>query len=273
MSMSINTNAGAFVALQMLNKTNQELTTTQNRINTGLRVASARDNSAAFAIAQNLRGDLRGLSAAMDSMRRASSVLDVGINATETVQDLLIELKGKAVAASDAGIDTESRAALLRDYNALSAQMTDIINAASFSGTNLVSATPASLSAIIDDSGARTIAVAGVNLGAQLTFARTMATNVTTATIQAQLAAIDASMANVSATLSTFSAKANQIETQLAFTQKLSDAVETGLGKLIDADLAREHARLQSLQIKQQLGIQALSIANQAPQSILALFN
>ncbi len=273
MSMSINTNAAAFVALQNLTKTNQELATTQNRINTGLRVNSARDNSAAFAMAQNLRGDLRGLSAAMDSMRRSSSALDVGIDATETVHDLLIELKGKAVAASDVGLDADSRASLIRDYNALSAQITDIVNAASFNGTNIISAAPASLSAIIDDSGTRTIAVAGTSVETQLSFARTLATSSSAATVQGQLAAIDASMTNVANTLSTFGAKARQIETQLAFTQKLSDVVETGLGNLIDADLAREHARLQSLQIKQQLGLQALSIANQAPQSILALFN
>lgn len=272
MTLSVNTNASALTALQYLTGTNRELDVAQNRINTGLRVAGAKDNSGIYAVAQNLRGDLRGLSSAIDSIRRTSSVLDVAINATETVSDLLVDLKAAAVAAADAGLDAESRAAYLRDYNAISAQITDVVNSASFNGTNIISAAPANLSAIIDDSATRTITVAGVAVEGLLTFTRNLATTSTAAVVQAQLANIDASQTAVSATLATFGAKSKQLEAQLDFTQKLADTIEVGIGNLVDADVARESARLNALQVRQQLGLQALSIANQAPQALLALF-
>lgn len=272
MALSINTNVAAFIALQGLNKTTTELNVAQNRINTGLRINGAKDNAAYFAIAQNLRADLAGLSAATDSINRARGVVDVALAAVEGVQGLVVELKQKAVAASDAGLDQTSRNALIQEYNALSTQISDLIASASFNGSNLISASPATVSAIIDDSGTRTITVAGTSADGQITFARTIASGASAATLQAQLTAIDTSLTNLTTLGSTLGSKAKQFELQLAFNEKLSDSVETGLGNLVDADLAREHARLQALQIKQQLGFQALSIANQAPQSILTLF-
>ena len=272
MSLSVNTNVAAFIALQGLNKTTNELNVTQNRINTGLRISGAKDNAAYFAIAQNLRADLSGLSAAADSINRARSTVDVALNALEAVQGLVVELKQKAVAASDTGLDQTSRDALIQEYNALSTQMSDLIASAAFNGTNLIAASPQSVSAIIDDSGTRTISVTGTSADGQITFARNIAAGSGAATLQAQLANIDSSLTALTTLGSTFGSKARQFELQLTFNEKLSDSIEGGLGNLVDADLAREHARLQALQIKQQLGLQALSIANQAPQSILALF-
>ncbi|MEX1148148.1 MAG: flagellin, partial [Sphingomonadales bacterium] len=77
---------------------------------------------------------------------------------------------------------------------------------------------------------------------------------------------------NVNSALTKIGAGASALELQRNFADKLADSIETGIGNLVDADLARESARLQSLQVKQQLGVQALSIANQAPQSVLQLF-
>lgn len=272
MALSINTNVAAFIALQGLNRTTDELNIAQNRINTGLRINGAKDNAAYFAIAQNLRADLSGLSAATDSINRARSVVDVALAALEGVQGLVVELKQKAVAAADVGLDQTSRNALIQEYNALSTQISDLIASASFNGTNLIALSPQTVSAIIDDSGTRTISVAGTSADGQITFARTIAVGSSAAIVQAQLAAIDTSLTNLTTLGSTFGSKAKQFELQLSFNQKLADSIEGGLGNLVDADLARENARLQALQIKQQLGFQALAIANQAPQSILTLF-
>jgi flagellin len=272
MVMSVNTNVAAFIALQGLSKTNAELAASQNRVNTGLRISSAKDNAAYFAIAQNLRADISGLSAATDSMNRARGVVDVALAALEGVQGLLVELKQKAVAAADPGLDTTSRNALIQEYNALSAQMSDLIATASFNGTNLISGSPATVSAIVDDTGTRTITINGTSADAQLTFSRTISTGASAATVQAQLVNIDNSITNLSSVMSTFGSKSKQLELQLSFNQKLSDSLETGLGNLVDADLARENAKLQALQIKQQLGLQTLAIANAQPQTLLSLF-
>ena len=116
MAFSVNTNAGAFAALQNLNKTNAQLKTTQTQINTGLKVSSAKDDAATFAIAQKLRSDVSGLNAVKSSLDRATSTIDVAIAAGEAVSDLLIELKEKAVAAKDSGLDTASRESLNNDF-------------------------------------------------------------------------------------------------------------------------------------------------------------
>ena len=132
MAFSVNTNAGAFAALQNLNQTQSELRTTQTQINTGLRVSSAKDDAATFAIAQTLRGEVSGLQAVSSSLDRAQSTLDVAIAAGEAVSDLLVELKEKAVAAKDSGLDTASRNSLNDDFKQLRDQITSIVQNAEF---------------------------------------------------------------------------------------------------------------------------------------------
>ena len=105
MAFSVNTNAGALQALRNLNSTNATLGITQNRINTGLEVASARDGAATFGIAQNLRADIAGLNSVSASLDRALSSIDVALAAGEAVSDLLIDLRELAVAAADTGLD------------------------------------------------------------------------------------------------------------------------------------------------------------------------
>jgi flagellin len=278
MSFSVNTNVGAYVALQVLNQTSRDLTETQNRINTGKNVSSAKDDSSIYAIAQNLRADLGGLKAAKSSLDRANSAIDVASTAGSTLSDLLVQIRAKAVAASDEGLDANSRAALINDYNSLNTQLNDVINTAAFNGTNLLNATTAgAVKAITNADASVSINVDGIDLltrGAtnKLTFAATLATNATAATVQAEIAKVTASQTNLTSSLATFGSAGRRVESQRVFLDKLSDSLEAGIGNLVDADLARESARLQSLQVKQQLGLQALSIANAAPQSILALF-
>lgn len=274
MAFSVNTNAGAFVALQSLSSTNRSLEVTQNRINTGLAVSGAKDNSAVFAIAQNLRSDLGGLNAIRQSLDRAGSALDVGIAAAETISDLLVEAKEKALAASDTGIDQTSRTALQNDFQAIVNQIDDVVAQAEFNGTNIViSAATGAISAIVSDDATQTISVNGADLN---TAAGALSLTVTTfgaaSAATAALGQVEAALTSVNSTLATFGSAARQIELQGTFADRLSDTIETGIGNLVDADLARESANLQALQVKQQLGLQALAIANQSPGAILSLF-
>jgi flagellin len=278
MSFSVNTNSGAYIALQVLNQTSRDLAETQNRINTGKNVSSAKDDSSIYAIAQNLRADVGGLKAAKASLDRAKSTLDVAATAGSSISDLLIQIRAKAVAASDAGLDAGSRASLIADYNSLNTQLNDVINTASFNGSNLLNANATgAVKAITNADASVYISVDGVDLlthgaGNKLTFASTLATTASAATVQAEIANITASQSNLTSVLASLGSASRRVDSQNTFLTKLSDALETGIGNLVDADLARESAKLQSLQVKQQLGLQALSIANAAPQSILALF-
>lgn len=274
MALSVNTNAAALAALQNLNRTTSELSITQGRVNTGLKVASAKDDGGIYAIAQNLRADLGGLGAVKNSLDRGVSTVDVGLAAGESISDLLIDLKAKAVAASDVGLDADSRTALKADFEALRDQISTIVSNAEFNGTNILKNGGTAVTAIVNDKGTSTITIAAEDLsltGTNVTL--TAATTFSTATQAASVVSLlESSIANVNSALSRLGTGSKKLSSQREFVDKLSDAIEVGIGNLVDADLARESARLQSLQVKQQLGIQALSIANQQPNVVLALF-
>ncbi len=274
MGFSVNTNAGALAALQNLNQTNKSLTTIQNQINTGLKVGSAKDNAAVFSIAQKLRADVSGLNAVKSSIDRATSTVDVAIAAGEAVSDLLIEMKEKAVAAKDSGLDSASRTSLNDDFTQLRAQITSIVDSAEFNGTNAVKSSGSNIVAITNDTGGTNITITAQDLslgGSNVTVATSTQIN-TAANATSAVSKIEASISNVNSSLSTLGSGAKRLELQRSFVDKLSDSIEVGIGNLVDADLAKESASLQSLQVKQQLGLQALSIANQAPSTVLGLF-
>ncbi len=408
MAFSVNTNAGALDALRQLSTTNTGLAETQERINTGLKVRTAADDPANFAIAQNLRGQLKGFEAVRSSLDRASSTVDVAIAAAETISDLLIEARETTIAAADTGIDNASRQALSDEYGRLLEQINSVVSQANFNGINLVDASLARITAltgteiqvndvngdgvvdageanlvntidingqdltttglsmvtnsfevdpavgydinvqdlgditqnlddrdfiqaltalgnpdgIIDDTtNPATLDLTGAtftdtdatpnngdetltfDLGGQtFTFAGTFADQAdaitqleadfsqatagapfdVTATpsdnfssnVRAEqaLVEVDDALDQVNRILAEFGAAARQLELSTNFTTRLSDEIDVGIGNLVDADMARESSQLQSLQVKQQLGLQALSIANGAPQSILSLF-
>lgn len=421
---SVNTNYGALVALQSLNQTTRELAEVQNRVNTGLKVASAKDNGAVFAIAEGQRARVASLGAVMDGIDRATSVIDVGLSAGEAIGDILKQLKEKAVAAQANDLSQDQRDALQADFNALRNQIDQIANAATFNGSNLVNGTnltggSSAFSVLMSDiggggGGRYTIegaamvdsdgnpfsvyanmeqATAELNGGldfsaAELRFsitsgnitetltiglsssdtiqdfldsvssqsngrvtasfdaetgkisfhsqeqftvgyytdpgtgfeitddegvfgagaAGTAMTQVTapgsgsnsltisgfdfrlgisgqaladlTASLDISTAAggaaasdaIDSALTNLNKNLATLGAQSKALEVQKKFLGKLSDSIEAGIGNLVDADLAKESARLQALQVKQQLGAQALSIANSAPSIVLSFF-
>ena len=410
---SVNTNYGALVALQSLNQTTRELAEVQNRVNTGLKVASAKDNGAVFAIAEGQRARVASLSAVMDGIDRATSVIDVGLSAGEAIGDILKQIKEKAVAAQANDLSQDQRDALQADFDALRDQINQIANAATFNGSNLVNGSnltggASAFSVLTSDisgnagaydldgltvglhSSSETLANATgltINAADVLSFTITSGNETTTFTVDVDAAdtiqqfvdsvgsasggrvtatyddatgvityasqedftatfedgsgtavdddgffdgtdgvggtsftqvvapgsgsnsltvsgfdfrlgtsgqalanltaaldistaaggavasnAIDDALTNLNKDLASLGAQSKALEVQKSFLGKLSDSIEAGIGNLVDADLAKESARLQSLQVKQQLGAQALSIANSAPSIVLSFF-
>lgn len=269
MAFSVNTNQGAFIALQNLNQTNRGLAQTQNRINTGLAVAGASDGAATFAIAQGLRADVGGLNAVQGSLDRSISAVDVALNAAESISSLLIDLRETATSAADPGLDGDSRSALEDEFQQVLAQIDSIIASAEFNGTNMIDKSPATVVAI-DGDGQSVFAVDGTDLsGMTSTIGSSFASASAAASIVSR---IESQAKSLNEFLSNLGAGQNRLELQSEFTSKLRDTLEIGIGNLVDADLARESANLQALQVRQQLGLQALGIANQAPGAILSLF-
>ena len=274
MANSVNTNAGALIALQNLNASNDQLATTQSRINTGLKVAGAKDNGAIWAIAQGQRADIGALNSVKASLDRGVSAVDVSLAAGESVSDLLLQLKEKALSATDKSLTTAARSALNEDFKAIRDQITTVTSNADFNGINLLKTGATGFQALANAAGTASLTVSPEVLALGSTNVTvTATTSLGTATLATTaLGLVNASIDKVSAALGRLGTKAKAIETHSTFVGKLSDALETGVGNLVDADLAKESARLQSLQTKQQLGVQALGIANQTPQVLLSLF-
>ena len=272
---SVNTNVGAMVALQNLNKTSSDLSTVQSRINTGLKVASAKDNGAIWAIAQNQRSESGALNAVKESLSRSVSTVDVALSAGESISDTLLQMKEKALAAADTTLDTASRVALNDEFKAMRDQITKVVNNAEFNGANMIkNTTPTTVAALASADGANKITVAAQNLslgGGNVTVTATASIGTQTSAA-AMIATINTSIANVSSALSKLGTGSRALTSHADFVGKLQDTIDAGVGNLVDADLAKESARLQSLQTKQQLGIQALSIANQSSSTLLGLF-
>ncbi len=414
---SVNTNYGALVALQHLNKTTYELDMVQNRINTGLKIGSAKDDGAVYAIAQSQRSRVAAIASIADGIDRTNNVIDTGLSAGETISDLLVQMKEKAVAAQAGDLSATQRAAVAADFNELRTQITQIANSATFNGANVVNGlslasgsnplkvllsdlastssalvqgftgaapgagspvpsrnatlttasegaaaandmvdgdfinitrggttwsiqntagktintfvnevnatTAGAVIAVFDETTGRisfygndnttafTVAVTSLTAGGGVARASTfleatsaagvvnnapgttrtitaydltvggtgvlngagawdIGTSAATAATAAGL--IDTALTTLNSNLANLGSQAKALSTQKEFLGKLSASVEKGIGQLVDADLAKESARLQLLQVKQQLGAQALSIANSAPSIVLSFF-
>jgi flagellin len=261
--------------LQNLNATSDKLGATQNKIGTGLRISTSKDNSAIWAIAQNQRADIGGLASVKMGLNRAQSIGDVALTAGQSISELLVQMKEKVVAAQDSSLTTVSRDALDADFKALLAQISQVIRNASFDGADLLdNSLPGGLKFLADASASSYVTLANQDLSLGSTIITLASTSSITSTTLAStaLSQLQASIGNVSLALAKMGAQVRQIENHNTFVGKLSDSIEAGIGNLVDADLAKESARLQALQVQQQLGAQALSIANQSPNIILSLF-
>ena len=275
MTISALTNTPAMTALQNLSTTNSELDNVQNVISTGLAVSSAKDNASVYSIAQSQRSDLSSLQAVTESLNRADSIASVASAAGANISDLLNQMRQKVVGAMDTSIDTTSRNALNQDFQSILQQVAQSVQNATFNGTNLLDGSLTSNISFIanaDASASITLSTRTMALGGPIITIPSSTTIDSASSAAAVLTMLDASIANVNSSLGALGSQQTQIEGHLSFVSKLEDAIQGGIGNLVDADMATESSKLQALQVQQQLGTQSLSIANQAPQQILSLF-
>ncbi|MFN3228390.1 MAG: flagellin [Asticcacaulis sp.] len=257
---SINTNSGAFIALQNLNGTNRDLAMTQSRINTGMRVANAKDNGAIYAIASKMRADSAGMDSLRNSVARGQSIVEVSMAAGETIMKALKEAKEAAV-AFNATTDADTKAAYKATITNLKAEIAAAEANAKFDGGSLLGGGTLDVKTGFGTGATDKIAITG---------AAAVALDDTDANITE--AVIDGKIKTFGASMNAIGAAAKTLDRTATFLEKNQDAVDNGIGNLVDADLAKESAKLQALQTKQQLGVQALSIANQSSSALLGLF-
>lgn len=272
---SVNTNVGAMVALQSLNRTNEALNTTQKRISTGYRVSDAKDDGAAFAVAQSVRADVAGLTAANEQLGGVKGVLDTAIAGLTKVSDTMTKIRETLVRLADDTLNTNQRAQYNAQYEALRTQVQNFIADATYNGRTLLDTNAANgggnITTTRNESGTTYTLTAADGAGTMVV----AAAPADAAAAQAAIAAGgDWQTVNtlIADALNRFGSDSRYVDAQVAYNRDKLDALDGGLGALIDADLAKESARLQALQIRQQLGTQSLSIANKAPQSLLSLF-
>ncbi len=267
---SINTNPGAQVGLQNLSQTQSNLDTTTRRISTGKKVSSAQEDASIFAIAQGLSGDLQSFDTVQQALSSATGAATVAAAGATQVSDLLTNLKAQAIEASNPANTPAQQSILAQGFNATVNQIGTIVNNATFNGINLIS------------TGSQSVSVTSTISGGQLTIANQAAVGGVTAALSggvattsaalSLLSTIDAQQAIVGTSLGSLGANLQSIGSQNDFQTVLSNATAQGLGSLIDANMPAEAARLQALNVQQQLGTQTLSIANNRPQALLGLF-
>ena len=277
---SINTNAQSILALQSLNRTNAELAGVQKRVSTGYRVADARDDGGAFAVAQSVRSDVAGLTAVNEQLGGAKGLLQVTFAALSQVSEAMREARAALTRLADSALSTEQFNQYKTQYTALRSQITGFLNDAKYNGRSLLSTTAAG------PSNPDNIITIQNEDGAQLTINAIEKATLLIASAPANAAAAvvlltstASGAGNFQPTEDAIGAALNQlgttdqyVEKQINFNKDKMDALNAGIGSLVDADLAKENARLQALQVRQQLGVQTLGIANQGPQVLLSLF-
>ncbi len=278
---TINTNNTAIIALQSLNATNAQLASTEKRISTGYRVADATDDGAAYAVAQGVRSDVASLTSANEQLGNAKGLLATTISGLNDISNTLIAARTVLLKLSDSTIQGNERTQYTAQYQSLIANVKSFIQDASYSGKTLIgnlshsTGTFGGIGVVRNEVGASysvgsfsgsALYAAVILTGTQLGAATTVGLQISTT------GGFTAEFNTLGGQLSTYGASSKYIDNQVSYNNDKVDALNSGLGALIDADLTKESARLQSLQTRQQLGTQALSIANQASQSLLSLF-
>ncbi|AZO61373.1 MAG: flagellin [Mesorhizobium sp.] len=290
---SIMTNSAALTALQSLNNTNKQLETTQSRISTGYRVATASDNAAYWSIATSMKSDNKALSAVQDSLGLGAGKVDTAYTAINDVKDQVDLIKTKLVTAR--GASQEDQQKIATEIKAIQDQIKSSVTNANFAGSNLLqndgtAASDLNIVASYNRTGSTvtidTIKVASADtqvldtagtggiVGGLLatTFFDPSSAAVADTAIDTALGTVETALGKLSTGAASLGAAKSRIDTQQSFLSNLSDSIDKGVGALVDADMNKESTRLQALQVQQQLGIQALSIANGNSQQILSLF-
>lgn len=279
MTTSVNTNVSAMVALRNLNSINERLEMTQNRVSTGLRVSGARDDGAAFAVAQGLRGDVQGLEAVNQQLSVATGLTDVTLSAVTSISDTLNTMRATITKLADENLSTSQRDQYSDDLRADLAEITNFMSSAVYNGTALITAAATPVNVISNPNGTL-YTIAARDLETPITTfdgsVPAAGTALTAAAGQDLLDNTDTTFNDlvtaVDNALNGLAADSRRLTNQITFNIAVRDATEAGLGAIVDADLARESATLTALQTQQQLAVQTLGIANQAPQAILGLF-
>ncbi len=264
---SILTNTSALVALQTLKATNKGLAKAQNEISTGLKVATAKDNSSSWSIASTMSSDVKSYGKLSEALTSASAMVGTARTAAEQVSDILKTVQEKVVQAQNPDAD---KTKLQSEVTALTDTIISIAQSAQYNGINMVSAAGAAqtITVSINRSAAGVLTTGTFSVAAQNLEALGAAVTVATATPDS----IDTLIDSANTAAAAFGAAQARIEAQNDFLTKQADSLKAGVGAMVDADMEEASARLSALQVQQQLGIQALSIANQAPQNVLALF-
>ena len=273
---SINTNAAALIALQGLNKTNNSLNEVTKRVNTGYKVNDAFDNSAVFSVAQGLRGDIGAIEAVTDQLSSVTGLLQVANTAATSISDASNRLKATLTKLADGAVTGSARSDYENQYNSIRSEIQGYISNATFNGINLLNSST-SVNIISNLSGG-TITLTATDLtGSASVLGYLSATAPSGASaalnyLNSTTGSFYSAQAALGSALTAIGTANTRVASQVTYLKSVSDATETGLGALVDADLAKESARLQSLQIKQQLASQTLGIANQQPSILLSLF-
>ena len=272
---SINTNAQSLIALQNLNTTNAQMSAVQKRVSTGYRVADARDDGGAFAVAQAVRSDVAGVIAVGEQLGGLKGLLETTFAALSVVSDTMKQLRATLTRLADGAITTEQRTTYKTQYELLTKQVKDFITDATYNGRTLLNtnstANGGDITSIRNEGGGTfTIeAIDGSVLG------MTTIAPLTATAAQVFIATggdFDVADKLISSALNKFGASMSFVDSQITYNSKKVDAMTAGLGALVDADLAKESSSLEALKVRQQLGVQTLGLANQGPQILLGLF-
>jgi flagellin len=274
MSISVQNNSSALLALQNLNRTNDQLTQVQDQIATGLLIGEAKDNPTVWATAKGQKIDIDGLTAVTSSLNRASSISDTALSAGQSVIDLLNQLKQEALSGQDDQLPSSSRIALNTDFAGLLSRVASTISAATFDGSNLLDGSSGSLRflATADATQMVTLPAKDLSLGGSIITLASTASIGTAAAASAVMAQIDASIAAVTSALADIGDQSKLITAHGQLIANLQNVLKTGMGDLINANTEADSARLAALQVQQQLGGQSLNIANSMPNVLLSLF-
>ncbi len=272
---SINTNNSALIALQTLGRSKSALATTERRVSTGQAVASSKDNGAIWTVAQGQRSQSKALDAVVGGLQRAKSILDVTLTATQQLSDMMIGMKQLLLGFSDTSLSTQGRQGIANDYNALIERWDPIVEGATFDGANLLSANYSrTIDVPLDASGTDRLVIIGnvlTNYENDVSL-HPLDLALTDADLTAWPGNLDQSLKELNNNILRFGTKARMLDKQIAFSLKLKDAIDTGVGNLVDADMGKESAKLVAGQAKQQLGVQALSVASQSTAYLQSLF-
>ncbi len=278
---SVNTNINAAVALQSLNQTSSQLAMTQKAISTGYRVADATDDGAAYAVAQRVRSDVGALTSANQQLGNVKGLVSTTLTGLNNVSNTLKDARALLVKLADGNIQGEQRSQYVTQYQSMMANVKTFMQDAGYNNKTLIGNITGSNGnfgsvAVIRNEVGASYGIATFGGSAFFASVNFTSTQLNTATSAGALITATGTFLNALSTLgtqlNTYGAAVRYVDNQVSYNNDKIDSLNGGLGSLIDADLAKESAKLQALQIRQQLGTQALSIANQAPQSLLSLF-